>query len=89
VVKLRKSGILSMGALISALKPDWTVLRASEVVAMPPAEHASLERDYTLVGTHDVRQAVNDIAWLPGREFLLMDAYYTVWRRKPAVAAAP
>ncbi len=89
VVKLRKSGILSMGGLIAALKPDWTVLRASEVLAMSPAEHANLERDYTLVGAHDVRQAVNDIAWLPGREFLLMDAYYTVWRRKPAPAAAP
>jgi hypothetical protein len=89
VVKLRKSGIVSMGGLIAALKPDWTVLRASEVVGMSPADHANLERDYTLVGTHDVRQAVNDIAWLPGREFLLMDAYYTIWRRKPAAAAAP
>lgn len=89
VVKLRKSGILSMGALIKALKPDWTVLRASEVVGMSPDEHASLERDYVLVGTHDMRPAVNSIAWLPGREFLLMDAYYTIWHRKPASAAAP
>jgi hypothetical protein len=89
VVKLRKSGIVSMGALIAALQPDWAVLRASEVVGMSPSEHANLERDYTLVGTHDVRKAVNEIAWLPGREFLLMDAYYTIWRRKPAPAAAP
>ena len=89
VVKLRKSGVVSMGALVTALKPDWTVLRASEVVGMAPADRANLERDYFLAATHDVRQAVNDIAWLPGREFLLMDAYYTIWRRKPAGVAAP
>jgi hypothetical protein len=89
VVKLRKSGVLSMGALITALKPDWAVLRASEVVALSPVDHANLERDYFLAATHDVRPAVNAIPWLPGREFLLMDAYYTIWRRKPVTGAAP
>lgn len=89
VVKLRKAGILSMGGLIAALRPDWTVLRASEVLALTPEEHAALERDYALVATHDVRQVINDIPWLPGRGFLLMDAYYTIWRRKVAPVAAP
>ena len=89
VVKLRKAGVLSMGALVTALKPDWAVLRASEVVAMAPADHANLERDYFLAATHDVRPAVNAIAWLPGREFLLMDAYYTIWRRKSPTGATP
>lgn len=89
VVRLRKSGILSMGALVRALQPDWTVLRASEVELMTPAERADLERDYFLAAAPDARAAVNAVAWLPGRNFLLNDAYFTVWRRKVPRAPGP
>jgi len=88
VVQLRKSGVLTMGALIDRLQPDWAVLRASEIVAMAPEERARLEQRYFLAATHDVRPQVDAIAWLPGREFLLHDAYFTVWHRK-APAPAP
>jgi hypothetical protein len=82
VVRLRKSGVLAMPALIGSLRPDWVVLRAAEVAAMSPVEMADFQQDYFMAASHDVRPAVNAVAWLPGREFLLNDAYFTVWRRK-------
>ena len=82
VVRLRKSGVLSMGALIHALQPDWAVLRAAEYAGLAPAELAELQRDYFLAAAPDQRAAVNAVSWLPGRNFLLNDAFFTVWRRK-------
>ncbi|MDI1319275.1 MAG: hypothetical protein PSW75_03650 [bacterium] len=86
VVALRRAGNRSMGGLIAALHPDWAVLRVSEYAVFTPAELASFQRDYGLWAVHDVRSEVNAIAWLPGRDFLLFDAYYTVWRRQPPAA---
>ena len=83
VVALRRAGTRSMGGLVAALRPDWAVLRVSEYAAFTPEELAALKRDYRLWSVHDVRKEVNDIAWLPGRDFLLFDAYYSVWRRQP------
>ncbi|MES1168829.1 MAG: hypothetical protein ABUL61_06630, partial [Oleiharenicola lentus] len=84
VVALRRQGAWSMPLLISALRPDWVVLRPGEYAIFSPAEVQALDRDYQLQAIHDVRPAVNDVAWLPGRGFLLSDAHYVVWRRRPA-----
>jgi hypothetical protein len=85
VVALRRAGTRSMAGLVAAVRPDWTVLRASEYVVFTPAELAAFKRDYQLWTIHDVRPQVNEIRWLPGRDFLLFDAFYTVWRRLPPV----
>ncbi|MBI2498166.1 MAG: hypothetical protein HYV75_09760 [Opitutae bacterium] len=87
VVALRRSGIRSMAGLIAAVRPDWAVLRASEYAVFTPAELAAFQRDYRLWKIHDVRRQVNEIAWLPGRDFLLFDAFYTIWRRVPPAPA--
>ncbi len=83
VVALRRSGTRSMSELITALQPDWVVLRAGEYAAFKPGELAAFHRAYQLQKVHDVRAQVNAIAWLPGRDYLLFDAFYTVWRRLP------
>lgn len=85
VVRLRKAGMLSMAGLVAELRPDWAVLRASEYAAMNPAERRDFERRYRLTMVRDVREEVNAVPWLPGRDFLLVDAYFTVWRRRSAL----
>ncbi len=82
VVALRQAGTKSMGELIPALQPDWVVLRASEYHALPSSQRDALERDYQLWSIHDARKQVEEISWLPGRDYLLFDAYYALWRRQ-------
>jgi hypothetical protein len=88
VVALRRAGTRSMSQLIAALHPDWVVLRASEYAAFAPGELAAFHRAYQLEKIHDVRAQVNAIPWLPGRDYLLFDAFYTVWRRLPPAPGA-
>lgn len=87
VVRLRKAGTLAMGKLIAAVQPHWAVLRDVELAGMTAEERARLETDYFLAATHDARDRINAVSWLPGREFLLFDAYYTVWRRRSTPGA--
>lgn len=89
VIALRKGGLLSMGGLAVALQTDWVVLRGAEYLRMDPAEKAEFDRAYSLWRVLDKRPQVEAVAWLPGRDFLLFDSYFTVWRRRPAVVAAP
>jgi hypothetical protein len=89
VVTLRRKGKTSMGGLIRTLRPDWVVLRPREYVTFTPAELTDLDHDYQLRAIYDVRAAVNAVAWLPGRDFLLSDAHFVVWSRKPAEGGHP
>ncbi len=86
VIALRKAGILSMSELIVTLKPDWAILRQAEYSRLSAAERAALERDYQLWAIDDVTAQVNAVRWLPGRDFLLFDAYYSIWRKRPPPA---
>jgi len=81
VIALRKAGVLSMSSLANALHADWVVLRGMEYLRLSPEERADLERSYRLWLVVDKRPQVESVAWLPGRDFLLFDAYFTVWRR--------
>lgn len=89
VVALRRSGLLVMPALVAALKTDWVVLRAHEYASFAADEKTAFDRAYDLVKVHDVRPAIADEAWLPGRDFLLYDAHFGVWRRRAAGGAQP
>ena len=82
VVALRRQGVVSMPALVTALKTDWVVLRANEYADFNPGEKSAFDRDYHLVKVYDVRPQIDAIAWLPGREFLIYDAHFGVWRRR-------
>lgn len=89
VITLRRQGTTSMGGLVKALRPDWVVLRPGEYAAFSPAEVADLDREYQLRAMYDVRPAVNAVAWLPGRDFLLSDAHFVVWSRKSTEGRRP
>ncbi len=89
VVAWRHEGITAMPGLIGRLRPDWVVLRVSEFAAFEPAARARFEEDYRLVSLHDKREEVNAIGWLPGRDFLLFDAYFSLWQRRPPPAGDP
>lgn len=87
VIALRKSGVLSMSGLAVALQTDWVVLRGMEYLRLDAAGRAELEKDYRLWTVVDQRAKIEEVAWLPGREFLLFDSYYTVWRKRTKPAA--
>jgi hypothetical protein len=89
VIALRRGGLLSMGALAGALRADWVVLRGMEYQRLSEAEQVQLARSYGLWIVVDKRKQVEAVSWLPGRDFLLFDSYYTVWRRKPPADTAP
>ena len=89
VIALRKKGTLSMSGLALALRADWVVLRGMEYLRLSPAERAEVERAYVLWTVVDNRAQIEQVAWLPGRDLLLFDSYYTVWRRRQGSAASP
>ncbi len=89
VVALRRSGVLSLPGLIGALKTDWVILRGHEYASFAPDQKTAFDRDYDLVKVHDVRPAIAAETWLPGRDFLLYDAYFGVWRRRTSGGAQP
>ena len=68
--------------LIGALQPDWVVMRGLEFAWMRPEEQRVFEEHYALAAVYDVREDINSMDWLPGRGFLLFDAYFGIWRRK-------
>ncbi|MEJ1973234.1 MAG: hypothetical protein WDM96_12465 [Lacunisphaera sp.] len=82
VVALRRQGVLTMPALAAALQTDWVVLRAHEYAGFSPDEKSAFDRNYNLVKVYDVRPQIEAEAWLPGRRFLIYDAYFGVWRRR-------
>jgi hypothetical protein len=89
VIALRKSGILSMGRLAVALQADWVVLRGMEYLRLDEAERIELEKTYRLWSVVDKRAQIEEVAWLPGRDFLLFDSYYSVWRKRTDPVAPP
>ncbi len=83
VIALRREGLLSLGGLAVKLEADWVVLRGMEFLRLGAGERAEFEQRYELKQVIDRRPEIEAVAWLPGREFLLFDAYYSVWRRRP------
>jgi hypothetical protein len=83
VVALRRQGRETMAEAVAALQTDWVVLRANDFAGFTAEEKSAFDRDYSLVRVYDVRPQIDAVSWLPGRGFLLYDAYYGVWRRRP------
>jgi len=84
VIALRRAGQNRMAGMIAALQPDWAVLRAGEFLDFAADERREFERGYRLWAQYDVRKEVNAVGWFPGRDFALYDAYFLVWRKRPA-----
>ncbi len=89
VIALGKAGITSMSGIIAALQPDWAVLRAQEYAGMSSAERQRLVATYELFASYNVRPQIDQVAWLPGRNFLYSDAQFLVLRKKAIPPPAP
>jgi hypothetical protein len=67
--------------IISALGPDWVVLRGSEAEETKLVDRDLLTRYYRLVRVFDCRAAIDAIKFLPGRHHLLFDSHFEVYHR--------
>jgi hypothetical protein len=68
-------------ALIRELQPDWLVLRSQEVRIITEADPTLLTHTYSLAKTFDASRSVTSLEWLPGRNYLVIDQTYVVFRR--------
>jgi hypothetical protein len=68
--------------LIGALKPHWVVLRHHIPLSSTPGATDRFLADYALVRSFDVEPQVKAIAFLPGRDYLMFDAWFDIYRRR-------
>jgi hypothetical protein len=68
------------------LRPDWLVLRPYEVAGSMLVEAEGLEKYYEEVQVYDVSDQIDAVTWLPGRGYLLHDASFIIFHRKPEPA---
>ena len=87
VIAIRRAGQTSMAEIISALQPDWAVLRAGDFLGFSAAARHEFESHYRLWAQYDVRDQVRTVGWFPGRDFAMFDAYFLIWRRQQAPEA--
>jgi hypothetical protein len=73
--------------IISVLEPDWIVLRESERRDISHFDADLLTKYYTLRREFDVRDKVDAIRFLPGRQYLRFDAYFAVYQRNDTIDA--
>jgi len=83
VSRLVRSGPGGYARLITTLQPDWLVLRPYEIEHQNLLNSGSLAA-YVAVGHWDQRAAVDARHFLPGRNWLLFDAEFYVFRRRTA-----
>lgn len=69
--------------IVSALQPDWVVLRSSEIYQVNLIDRDLLTRYYSLAKVFDCRARVDAIKFLPGRGHLTFDSHFEVYRRNP------
>lgn len=69
--------------LIMQLEPEWVVLREYEAQQVRMIVRDLLTRYYRLEKVFDVKDRVNAVKFLPGRDYLLYDARFEVFRRNP------
>ena len=71
------------------LKPDWLVLRPTDVSGGTIIDGKRVTELYELVTVFDVSKQVDAIHWLPGRSYLNFDRTFLVYHRKPDGVAKP
>ncbi|HET7537165.1 MAG TPA: hypothetical protein VFJ90_11955, partial [Candidatus Didemnitutus sp.] len=81
VVAAIRSGNRRFAEVIATLRPTWLVLRPFEIADATKPENAALN-DYELVRTWDARPQLDAVPILPGRDWMLHDAEFRIFRRK-------
>jgi hypothetical protein len=83
VIEARKRlGSDKAAALIRALKPDWLVLRPGEAQSIDTTDPDLFVHVYQPVKIFDVSDKVDSYRWLPGRDYLIRDQTYTIFKRR-------
>ena len=72
----------SFAELIRGLRPVWLVLRPSEVGLIQQEDPQLLAQHYQVAKIFDVSGAIKKVRFLPGRNFLYGDQYFTVFKIK-------
>lgn len=67
--------------LMVKMQPDWVVLRPHEEAAVRQKDPHVIGELYVPVKVFDVCSEIQGHSWLPGRDFLLFDCRFTVFRR--------
>lgn len=83
VTRVLKKGANGWGGLLTALQPEWAVLRPGDLNQINQTHPDLLKTTYALVGHSDVRKNLEKYSFLPGRGYVEFDAVFVVLRRNP------
>jgi hypothetical protein len=89
VVAARRAGAKTHAQIITALQPEWLVLRPDQSEQIAAENPRLLNGAYQPARTFDVRDRVNAITLLPGRGYLDFDAVFLVYHRQTGAALFP
>jgi hypothetical protein len=81
VVQARRQRPRNFAATGMRLRPEWMVLRPGDAEQME-AEPGGFDDTYELMKVFDVRPRLQDCDTMPGREYLLGDAVFQIYKRK-------
>ena len=93
IIKARRDKhLMSIMELLPDIQPDWVIVRPREI-RDSGASAEYFKTHYRLVETFDVQSNVEAYAFLPGRDYLMGDAVFKVFKRvdtpsDPETAAA-
>jgi hypothetical protein len=82
VVAARRRVGDDFGDLIAALRPHWVVLRPVRL-SENPAALSRFRADYQPVQGFDVAAKIQALPFLPGRDYLMGDSRFIIFRRRP------
>jgi hypothetical protein len=83
VVRLRRESHIDQYTMVACLQPEWVVFRAREVAAMANSPAAAFfDEEYRLAEKFDIGPRLAEYRFIPGRDYLLYDANYSVYKRK-------
>jgi len=84
MIEARKQVFLDdWGAIIRKMEPTWVVLRPNQAEWIKGWHSGLLEGPYQLDREFDVSGEIEQQEFLPGRNYLLFDQKYLVFRRNP------
>ncbi len=81
VAAREKLGTEDWAQLIPELQPDWLVLRPGEATSIHQKNQRLLTQSYSLVKTFDVSEQLESYRWIPGRNYLLGDQTFMIFKR--------
>jgi len=82
VAARKKLGSNRAAGLIREVKPVWLVLRAAEAERIGRNSPELLAKSYEVVKKFDVSDRVRSYSWLPGRDYLVTDQTYLIFKRR-------